>query len=130
MAIESIQNHIFTMESLFSLGFTPYPGVPIDEEFIDRILGGLRLNQPFYCPDEIFSAIMKKCWNRDPNSRPKFDYIAQFLLKYFQDDVNLGYIDICNQFNDFVAFKDKGGAYFVNSGKHLLENGCINIFDH
>ena len=132
MAIESIKNYVFTIESdiwsfgvtlweLFSLGDNPYPGVNVDETFIDRILEGLRLNQPKYCPDEIFHAIMMPCWNIEPNNRPNFGFISQSLSKFILDDMNLGYIDLCNQFEDTVQLTKQDKVYFLNSDNAYLQ---------
>ncbi|CAN7986964.1 unnamed protein product [Ixodes hexagonus] len=68
-----------TLWEMFSYGFQPWAALTgqqileaIDEPNIQR------LEQPDCCPREYY-ALMLKCWQHDPNKRPKFAEILQIL---------------------------------------------------
>ena len=71
MAIESIRYNIFTTKSdvwsfgifmweLFTLGETPYPGIEVDDSFIDKLVNGYLMLQPTFA-QKIFSQISYQC---------------------------------------------------------------------
>lgn len=62
MALESLTHKVFntatdvwaygvTLWELFSLAATPYPGVEIDDSFIEKLQDGYRMEKPKYSPD-------------------------------------------------------------------------------
>lgn len=68
-----------TLWEMFSYGFQPWAALTgqqilesIDEPHYQR------LEQPECCPQEYYS-LMLKCWNHDPNLRPKFSDISSLL---------------------------------------------------
>ncbi|XP_064459507.1 activated Cdc42 kinase-like [Ornithodoros turicata] len=68
-----------TLWEMFSYGFQPWAALTgqqileaIDEPNLQR------LEQPECCPKEYY-ALMLKCWQHDPNKRPKFSEILQVL---------------------------------------------------
>lgn len=68
-----------TLWEMFSYGFQPWAALTgqqileaIDEPNVQR------LEQPDCCPREYY-ALMLKCWQHDPNKRPKFAEILQIL---------------------------------------------------
>ncbi|XP_016058256.1 PREDICTED: macrophage-stimulating protein receptor [Miniopterus natalensis] len=85
MALESLQTYRFTSKSdvwsfgvllweLLTRGAPPYPHIdPFD---LIHFLGqGRRLPQPEYCPDSLY-AVMQRCWDADPTTRPTFGMLA------------------------------------------------------
>lgn len=71
MALESIVDLDFSAKSdcwaqavvfweIFSLGETPYPAQPLDPSFISFLREGHRLDQPTYCPDEMYVVVLFK----------------------------------------------------------------------
>ncbi|XP_054996120.1 mast/stem cell growth factor receptor Kit isoform X2 [Sorex araneus] len=98
MAPESIFNCVYTFESdvwsygiflweLFSLGSSPYPGMPVDSKFYKMIKEGFRMLSPEHAPAEMYD-IMKTCWDADPLKRPTFKQIVQLIEKQISDSTN------------------------------------------
>ncbi|XP_015717845.1 mast/stem cell growth factor receptor Kit isoform X1 [Coturnix japonica] len=96
MAPESIFNCVYTFESdvwsygillweLFSLGSSPYPGMPVDSKFYKMIKEGYRMFSPECSPPEMYD-IMKSCWDADPLQRPTFKQIVQMIEQQLSDN--------------------------------------------
>jgi serine/threonine protein kinase len=90
---------------VFALGQTPYPGVPSDEKFVDKLDAGLRMTRPEYAPTEIY-AIMTKCWDASDFNRPSFLDIkkqlqgmqTKFLALQGEGYMTLGYMGGLNNY--------------------------------
>ncbi|XP_022361407.1 mast/stem cell growth factor receptor Kit isoform X6 [Enhydra lutris kenyoni] len=106
MAPESIFNCVYTFESdvwsygiflweLFSLGSSPYPGMPVDSKFYKMIKEGFRMLSPEHAPAEMYD-IMKTCWDADPLKRPTFKQIVQLIEKQIPDSSNHIYSNLAN----------------------------------
>ncbi|XP_012579675.1 PREDICTED: mast/stem cell growth factor receptor Kit isoform X2 [Condylura cristata] len=106
MAPESIFNCVYTFESdvwsygiflweLFSLGSSPYPGMPVDSKFYKMIKEGFRMLSPEHAPAEMYD-IMKTCWDVDPLKRPTFKQIVQLIEKQISDSSNHVYSNLLN----------------------------------
>ncbi|CAH2225156.1 receptor-type tyrosine- kinase FLT3 [Pelobates cultripes] len=89
MAPESIFEGIYTIKSdvwsygillweIFSLGINPYPGIPVNANFYKLLQSGFKMDQPFYCTDEIYF-LMQSCWAFDSRKRPFFPQLVSFL---------------------------------------------------
>ncbi|XP_053114473.1 mast/stem cell growth factor receptor Kit isoform X2 [Hemicordylus capensis] len=113
MAPESIFECVYTFESdvwsygillweLFSLGSSPYPGMPVDSKFYKRIKEGYRMFSPEFAPAEMYE-IMKSCWDAEPVKRPTFKQIVQLIEQQISDTTNHIYSNItsglCSQGN-------------------------------
>ncbi|NIG58681.1 c-kit receptor [Pontoporia blainvillei] len=106
MAPESIFNCVYTFESdvwsygiflweLFSLGSSPYPGMPVDSKFYKMIKEGFRMLSPEHAPEEMYD-IMKTCWDADPLKRPTFKQIVQLIEKQISESTNHIYSNLAN----------------------------------
>ncbi|XP_058523276.1 mast/stem cell growth factor receptor Kit isoform X2 [Ochotona princeps] len=106
MAPESIFNCVYTFESdvwsygiflweLFSLGSSPYPGMPVDSKFYKMIKEGFRMLSPEHAPAEMYD-IMKTCWDADPLKRPTFKQIVQLMETQISDSTHHVYSNIAN----------------------------------
>ncbi|KAL0596212.1 Mast/stem cell growth factor receptor Kit [Plecturocebus cupreus] len=106
MAPESIFNCVYTFESdvwsygiflweLFSLGSSPYPGMPVDSKFYKMIKEGFRMLSPEHAPAEMYD-IMKTCWDADPLKRPTFKQIVQLIEKQISESTNHIYSNLTN----------------------------------
>jgi len=74
---------------IFTLGGTPYPTVP-HERLFEILREGHRMDKPPCCSDAQY-ALMRQCWQYDPNKRPTFSIIADDLVKQLGEieDVSL-----------------------------------------
>ncbi|KAH0520232.1 Mast/stem cell growth factor receptor Kit [Microtus ochrogaster] len=106
MAPESIFNCVYTFESdvwsygiflweLFSLGSSPYPGMPVDSKFYKMIKEGFRMLSPDHAPAEIYD-IMKTCWDADPLKRPTFKQVVQLIEKQISESTKHIYSNLAN----------------------------------
>ncbi|XP_029419471.1 mast/stem cell growth factor receptor Kit isoform X3 [Nannospalax galili] len=106
MAPESIFNCVYTFESdvwsygiflweLFSLGSSPYPGMPVDSKFYKMIKEGFRMLSPEHAPAEMYD-IMKTCWDADPLKRPTFKQVVQLIEKQISDSTSHTYSNLTN----------------------------------
>jgi len=88
MAPESLFDKIYTSSSdvwsfgillweVFTLGGSPYPGLPAEELF-QFLEDGKRMESPEICPKDIYE-IMLSCWERIPYNRPLFANITELL---------------------------------------------------
>ncbi|XP_043658862.1 tyrosine-protein kinase hopscotch [Drosophila teissieri] len=71
-----------TLFEMFSRGEEPNL-VPIQtsqEDFLNRLQSGERLNRPASCPDFIYE-LMQLCWHATPRSRPSFATIVDIITK-------------------------------------------------
>lgn len=87
MSPESIFDCVYTFESdvwsygillweIFSLGSSPYPGVPVDAKFYKMIKEGYRMDAPDFAPSEMYM-VMHSCWEADPYRRPSFRKLVE-----------------------------------------------------
>ncbi|XP_062411741.1 mast/stem cell growth factor receptor kita [Sardina pilchardus] len=87
MSPESIFDCVYTFESdvwsygillweIFSLGRSPYPGVPVDAKFYKMIKSGYRMDTPEFAPSEMYS-VMCSCWDTDAYRRPSFRKLVE-----------------------------------------------------
>ncbi|KAM9367801.1 tyrosine-protein kinase Fer isoform 1-T1 [Phaethornis superciliosus] len=61
----------------FSLGVCPYPGMT-NQQAREQVEKGYRMSAPQKCPEEIYK-IMQRCWDYNPENRPKFSEIQKEL---------------------------------------------------
>ena len=90
MALESLESNKFTLKTdiwsfgvvlfeIFSYGATPYG--ELNTLIIGfKIADGLRPDKPTICPDDLY-ALMKRCWDAEPDKRPSFQAIAREIAR-------------------------------------------------
>uniref|UniRef100_I3J4E4 receptor protein-tyrosine kinase n=1 Tax=Oreochromis niloticus TaxID=8128 RepID=I3J4E4_ORENI len=95
MSPESIFECVYTFESdvwsygillweIFSLGNSPYPGMPVDAKFYKLIKEGYRMDAPEFAPSEMYE-IMRCCWDADPFNRPPFRKVVETIEQQLSD---------------------------------------------
>ncbi|XP_014883927.1 fibroblast growth factor receptor 1-A isoform X1 [Poecilia latipinna] len=88
MAPEALFDRIYTHQSdvwsfgvllweIFTLGGSPYPGVPVEELF-KLLKEGHRMDKPSTCTHELYM-MMRDCWHAVPSQRPTFKQLVEDL---------------------------------------------------
>ncbi|XP_051954295.1 mast/stem cell growth factor receptor kita-like isoform X2 [Xyrauchen texanus] len=107
MSPESIFECVYTFESdvwsygillweIFSLGSSPYPGMPVDSKFYKMIKEGYRMESPEFAPSEMYE-IMHSCWDADPFKRPSFRKIVEKIELQISDSTKHIYLNFSSK---------------------------------
>ncbi|XP_041124150.1 fibroblast growth factor receptor 3 isoform X8 [Polyodon spathula] len=86
MAPEALFDRVYTHQSdvwsygvilweIFTLGGSPYPGIPVEELF-KLLKEGHRMDKPANCTHELYM-IMRECWHAVPSQRPTFKQLVE-----------------------------------------------------
>ncbi|KAM7316150.1 hypothetical protein ACRRTK_024830 [Alexandromys fortis] len=62
---------------IFTLGGSPYPGIPVEELF-KLLKDGYRMHKPANCAHDLYG-IMRECWHAVPSQRPTFKLLVEDL---------------------------------------------------
>ncbi|XP_026880257.2 mast/stem cell growth factor receptor kita isoform X2 [Electrophorus electricus] len=107
MSPESIFECVYTFESdvwsygillweIFSLGSSPYPGMPVDSKFYKMIKEGYRMDSPEFSPNEMYE-IMQSCWDAKPFKRPCFGKIVEMIEQQISDSTKHIYLNFSSR---------------------------------
>uniref|UniRef100_A0AAY4BGC7 Fibroblast growth factor receptor n=1 Tax=Denticeps clupeoides TaxID=299321 RepID=A0AAY4BGC7_9TELE len=88
MAPEALFDRVYTHQSdvwsfgvlmweIFTLGGSPYPGIPVEELF-KLLKEGHRMDKPSNCTHELYMK-MRECWHAVPTQRPTFKQLVEEL---------------------------------------------------
>ncbi|XP_005949327.2 platelet-derived growth factor receptor beta [Haplochromis burtoni] len=127
MSPESIFQNIYSSQSdvwsygvllweIFSLGCSPYPDLPMTQEFYSALKRGYRMSRPDHAPEDMYD-VMKRCWEEKPQSRPSFSSLLITMGNMVTDDYKQRYLQIAE---DFL----KGGNPAVHRYKQSLSRGA------
>ncbi|XP_056372946.1 platelet-derived growth factor receptor beta [Hyla sarda] len=108
MAPESIFNNLYTTLSdvwsfgillweIFTLGGTPYPELPMNEQFYNAIKRGYRMSRPSYASEEVYE-IMQKCWDEKFEKRPSFSTLVSMTGNLLADGYKQRYKQVNEEF--------------------------------
>ncbi|XP_008421381.1 fibroblast growth factor receptor 1b isoform X2 [Poecilia reticulata] len=103
MAPEALFDRIYTHQSdvwsfgvllweIFTLGGSPYPGVPVEELF-KLLKEGHRMEKPSACTQELY-LMMRECWHAVPAQRPTFQQLVEDLDRTLSNMANQEYLDL------------------------------------
>ncbi|XP_023816193.1 fibroblast growth factor receptor 1-A [Oryzias latipes] len=103
MAPEALFDRIYTHQSdvwsfgvllweIFTLGGSPYPGVPVEELF-KLLKEGHRMEKPSACTQELY-LMMRDCWHAVPSRRPTFQQLVEDLDRTLSLMSNQEYLDL------------------------------------
>ncbi|XP_061590073.1 fibroblast growth factor receptor 1b isoform X1 [Cololabis saira] len=103
MAPEALFDRIYTHQSdvwsfgvllweIFTLGGSPYPGIPVEELF-KLLKEGHRMEKPSACTQELY-LMMTACWHAVPAHRPTFQRLVEDLDCTLSQISNQEYLDL------------------------------------
>ncbi|XP_060722757.1 mast/stem cell growth factor receptor kita isoform X2 [Tachysurus vachellii] len=117
MSPESIFECVYTFESdvwsygillweIFSLGSSPYPGIPVDSKFYKMIKEGYRMDSPEFAPSEMYE-IMQSCWDADPSRRPSFGKIVEKVEQQISDSTKHIYLNFSSRLPVVTSIREE-----------------------
>uniref|UniRef100_A0A8C3L1H9 Fibroblast growth factor receptor n=1 Tax=Chrysolophus pictus TaxID=9089 RepID=A0A8C3L1H9_CHRPC len=103
MAPEALFDRVYTHQSdvwsfgvlmweIFTLGGSPYPGIPVEELF-KLLKEGHRMDKPANCTNELYM-MMRDCWQAVPSQRPTFKQLVEDLDRILILTTNEEYLDL------------------------------------
>nr|AAH33447.1 Fibroblast growth factor receptor 1 [Mus musculus] len=141
MAPEALFDRIYTHQSdvwsfgvllweIFTLGGSPYPGVPVEELF-KLLKEGHRMDKPSNCTNELYM-MMRDCWHAVPSQRPTFKQLVEDLDRIVALTSNQEYLDLSIPLDQYSpSFPDtrsstcSSGEDSVFSHEPLPEEPCL-----
>ncbi|XP_041750373.1 platelet-derived growth factor receptor beta [Coregonus clupeaformis] len=108
MAPESIFQNLYTtlsdvwsfgilLSEIFTLGGTPYPDIPMNEQFYTALKRGYRMPKPTHATDEIYD-VMCKCWDEKFEKRPPFSSLVHLMGNLLTDVYKKKYTQVNESF--------------------------------
>uniref|UniRef100_A0A674D1Z3 receptor protein-tyrosine kinase n=1 Tax=Salmo trutta TaxID=8032 RepID=A0A674D1Z3_SALTR len=108
MAPESIFQNLYTtlsdvwsfgilLSEIFTLGGTPYPDIPMNEQFYAALKRGYRMPKPPHATDEIYD-VMCKCWDEKFKKRPLFSSLVNLTGNLLTDAYKKKYTQVNESF--------------------------------
>ncbi|KAG8435625.1 hypothetical protein GDO86_013535 [Hymenochirus boettgeri] len=80
------------MWEIFTLGGSPYPGIPVEELF-KLLKEGQSMDKPANCTNELYM-MMRDCWHAMPSHRPTFKQLVEDLDRILTLSTNEEYLDL------------------------------------
>ncbi|KAG9340921.1 hypothetical protein JZ751_020114 [Albula glossodonta] len=131
MAPEALFDRVYTHQSdvwsfgvlmweIFTLGGSPYPGIPVEELF-KLLKEGHRMDKPSNCPQELYMR-MRECWHAVPTQRPTFKQLVEELDRLLLS-VSDDYLDLAMAFEQYSPFCEE------TSGSCSSDNDSVFTHD-
>ncbi|XP_067908987.1 fibroblast growth factor receptor 2-like isoform X14 [Heterodontus francisci] len=103
MAPEALFDRVYTHQSdvwsfgvlmweIFTLGGSPYPGIPVEELF-KLLKEGHRMDKPANCTNDLYM-MMRDCWHAIPSQRPTFKQLVEDLDRILTLSSSADYLDL------------------------------------
>ncbi|KAM6956473.1 fibroblast growth factor receptor 2 isoform 2-T2 [Aplochiton taeniatus] len=145
MAPEALFDRVYTHHSdvwsfgvlmweIFTLGGSPYPGIPVEELF-KLLKEGHRMDKPSNCTNELYM-MMKDCWHAISSHRPTFKQLVEDLDRILTLNTNEEYLDLCAPAEQYSpSFPDtrsscSSGDDSVFSHDPLPDEPCLPKYQH
>uniref|UniRef100_A0A2K5R7W3 Fibroblast growth factor receptor n=1 Tax=Cebus imitator TaxID=2715852 RepID=A0A2K5R7W3_CEBIM len=131
MAPEALFDRVYTHQSdvwsfgvllweIFTLGGSPYPGIPVEELF-KLLKEGHRMDKPANCTHDLYM-IMRECWHAAPSQRPTFKQLVEDLDRILTVTSTDEYLDLSAPFEQYSP----GGQDTPSSSS----SGDDSVFTH
>ncbi|XP_025901646.1 fibroblast growth factor receptor 1 isoform X4 [Nothoprocta perdicaria] len=132
MAPEALFDRIYTHQSdvwsfgvllweIFTLGGSPYPGVPVEELF-KLLKEGHRMDKPSNCTHELYM-MMRDCWHAVPSQRPTFKQLVEDLDRVVAMTANQEYLDLSVPLDQY-------SPAFPDTRSSTCSSGEDSVFSH
>ncbi|XP_053319012.1 fibroblast growth factor receptor 1 isoform X1 [Spea bombifrons] len=132
MAPEALFDRIYTHQSdvwsfgvllweIFTLGGSPYPGVPMEELF-KLLKEGHRMDKPTNCTNELYM-MMRDCWHAVPCQRPTFVQLVEDLDRIVALSSNQEYLDLSMPVSQY-------SPCFPDTRSSTCSSGEDSVFSH
>ncbi|KAK1787078.1 hypothetical protein P4O66_017451 [Electrophorus voltai] len=132
MAPEALFDRIYTHQSdvwsfgvllweIFTLGGSPYPGVPVEELF-KLLKEGHRMDRPSSCTHELYM-MMRDCWHAVPSQRPTFKQLVEDLDRMLSLTSNQEYLDLSVNLDQY-------SPSFPDTRSSTCSSGEDSVFSH
>ncbi|XP_077417277.1 fibroblast growth factor receptor 1-A isoform X3 [Vanacampus margaritifer] len=132
MAPEALFDRIYTHQSdvwsfgvllweIFTLGGSPYPGVPVEELF-KLLKEGHRMDKPSTCTHELYM-MMRDCWHAVPTQRPTFKQLVEDLDRCLAMTSNQEYLELS-------VPSDQYSPNYPDTRSSTCSSGEDSVFSH
>uniref|UniRef100_A0A7N8XRE4 Fibroblast growth factor receptor n=1 Tax=Mastacembelus armatus TaxID=205130 RepID=A0A7N8XRE4_9TELE len=132
MAPEALFDRIYTHQSdvwsfgvllweIFTLGGSPYPGVPVEELF-KLLKEGHRMDKPSTCTHELYM-MMRDCWHAVPSQRPTFKQLVEDLDRCLAMTSNQEYLDLSMPLDQY-------SPNYPDTRSSTCSSGEDSVFSH
>ncbi|XP_039624500.1 fibroblast growth factor receptor 1-A isoform X7 [Polypterus senegalus] len=132
MAPEALFDRIYTHQSdvwsfgvllweIFTLGGSPYPGVPVEELF-KLLKEGHRMDKPSTCTNELYM-MMRDCWHASPSQRPTFKQLVEDLDRILAMSSNQEYLDLSVPLDQY-------SPTYTETRSSTCSSGEDSVFSH
>ncbi|XP_078508908.1 fibroblast growth factor receptor 4 isoform X1 [Lissotriton helveticus] len=139
MAPEALFDRVYTHQSdvwsfgvltweIFTLGGSPYPGIPVEELF-KLLREGHRMDKPSNCTHELYM-LMRECWHAAPSQRPTFKQLVETLDRILVT-VAEEYLDLSMPFEQYSpACEDTTSTCSSDDSVFTHEPAVPSLFTH
>uniref|UniRef100_A0A8C5R667 Fibroblast growth factor receptor n=1 Tax=Leptobrachium leishanense TaxID=445787 RepID=A0A8C5R667_9ANUR len=146
MAPEALFDRVYTHQSdvwsfgvlmweIFTLGGSPYPGIPVEELF-KLLKEGHRMDKPANCTNELYM-MMRDCWHAIPSHRPTFKQLVEDLDRILTMTTNEEYLELSApleqyspSFPDSSCSASSSGDDSVFSPEPMPHDPCLPKYQH
>ncbi|NXV38348.1 FGFR1 factor, partial [Rissa tridactyla] len=141
MAPEALFDRIYTHQSdvwsfgvllweIFTLGGSPYPGVPVEELF-KLLKEGHRMDKPSNCTNELYM-MMRDCWHAVPSQRPTFKQLVEDLDRIVAMTSNQPVLGVrpSQEYLDLSMPLDQYSPGFPDTRSSTCSSGEDSVFSH
>ncbi|XP_040217893.1 fibroblast growth factor receptor 2 isoform X3 [Rana temporaria] len=145
MAPEALFDRVYTHQSdvwsfgvlmweIFTLGGSPYPGIPVEELF-KLLKEGHRMDKPANCTNELYM-MMRDCWQANPSNRPTFKQLVEDLDRILTLTTNEEYLELSAPLEQYSpSFQESScsassGDDSVFSPDPMPHEPCLPKFQH